>query len=132
MSDYGAFDTLRIADTALGAHQTWLDAIANNIANVNTYEPTSQNAFQAQYPIFQSDPEGGVDVSGIAEGDPQGIEVSMPDSPMADSKGYVRAPDESMSTQMGMLIMAQQGYQASVSVTKTAQTEYDAALQIGK
>jgi len=132
MSDFGAFNTLRIADEALGAHQTWLDAISNNIANINTYEPTSQSAFQAQYPIFQSDPDGGVVVSGIAESDPQGIEVSMPDSPLADDKGYVRAPDESMSTQMGMLIMAQQGYQASVSVTKTAQTEYDAALQIGK
>ena len=32
----GAFDMLRIAGSSLGMHQTWLDALANNIANVNT------------------------------------------------------------------------------------------------
>ncbi len=89
-----AFDTLRIASEALGAHQVWLDAIGNNIANVNTYKSTSDNAFQAQYPMFQSDPDGGVRVSGIAQSDAAGVLVSMPDSPLADANGYVRAPDE--------------------------------------
>ncbi len=31
-----AFEMLRIANTSLGMHQTWLDALADNIANVNT------------------------------------------------------------------------------------------------
>ncbi len=86
-----AFDMLSIANTSLGAHQVWLDALANNIANVNTYEPTNAAAFQAQHPIFQPAPGGGVDVVGIADSDPQGIEVSMPDNPLADANGYVRA-----------------------------------------
>jgi flagellar basal-body rod protein FlgC len=126
-----AFNLLRVADEALGAHQTWMDALANNIANVNTYEPTSGNAFQAQYPIFQADPSGGVRVAGVAASDPQGREVSMPDSPLADANGYVRAPDTDMASQMGQLIMAQRGFQASVQVTKTAQDTYSAALSIG-
>jgi len=126
-----AFDMLRVADEALGAHQTWMDALANNIANVNTYEPTSGTAFQAQYPIFQADPAGGVRVAGVAESDPQGVEVSMPDSPLADANGYVRAPDTDMASQMGQLIMAQRGFQASVEVTKTAQDTYSSALSIG-
>ena len=127
-----AFNMLRIASEGLGAHQTWLDAIGNNISNVNTYEPTSQNAFQVQYPMFQSDPQGGVRISGIAVGDPNGRLVSMPDSPLADANGYVRAPDEDLSAQMGDLIMAQRGFQASVSVTKTAQDVYQAAISIGQ
>ena len=49
----GAFDLLRIAGSSLGMHQTWLDALANNIANVNTVTSTSQSAFQAQMPIVQ-------------------------------------------------------------------------------
>lgn len=126
-----AFNLLRVADEALGAHQTWMDALANNIANVNTYAPTSGNAFQAQYPILQADPAGGVRVSGIAESDPQGREVSMPDNPLADANGYVRAPDTDMASQMGQLIMAQRGFQASVQVTKTAQDTYTSALSIG-
>ncbi len=40
----GAFDMLRIANSSLGMHQTWLDALANNIANVNTATRTSENA----------------------------------------------------------------------------------------
>ncbi len=37
-----------------------------------------------------------------------------------------------MSAQMSDLIMAQRGFQASVSVTKTAQDIYSAAIQIGQ
>ncbi|MCA1984244.1 flagellar basal body rod protein FlgC [Nocardioides nematodiphilus] len=127
-----AFNMLRIASEGLGAHQVWLDAIGNNISNVNTYKPTSENAFQVQYPIFQADSTGGVRVTGIAEGDPNGRMVSMPDNPLADANGYVRAPDEDLSAQMGDLIMAQRGFQASVSVTKTAQDVYQAAIAIGQ
>ncbi len=132
MSSYEAFQTLSIANTAMGAHQTWLDALANNIANINTYEPTDGNAFQAQYPIFSAQAGGGVDVSGVADSDPQGRMVYLPDNPLADNNGYVRAPDIDMASQMGQIIMAQRGFQAAASITKSAQTEYDTALEIGK
>jgi flagellar basal-body rod protein FlgC len=128
----GAFDALSIANTALGAHQTWIDALAGNIANVNTLAPTSGNAFQATYVEMSARPDGGVDVSGFAKSDPAGRMVSEPDNPMADAQGYVRAPDVDMASEMGQLVMAQRGYQASVQVTKTAQDTYAAALQIGE
>lgn len=128
----GAFDTLSIANTALGAHQTWLDAVADNIANVNTVKPTSGPAFEATYVEFAADPQGGVDVAGYAKGDATGLVVSQPDNPLADAQGYVRAPDIDLADQMGELVMAQRGYQASVQVTKTAQDTYSAALQIGQ
>ncbi|TNM44205.1 flagellar basal-body rod protein FlgC [Nocardioides albidus] len=127
----GAFETLRIANTALGAHQVWLDALAGNIANANTAKRTSEDAFQATYVVFDSRSDGGVDVGGFAEGDPEGRMVSSPNSPLADADGYVRMPDIDMAAQMSQLVMAQRGYQASVQVTKTAQDTYGAALQIG-
>jgi flagellar basal-body rod protein FlgC len=128
----GAFDAFEIANTSLGMHQTWLDALADNIANVNTIKPTSENAFQGQMIIAQALPGGGVEVAGIAETDPEGRVISDPDSPLADADGNVRAPDLDMSSQMTQLIMAQRGYQASVQVTKNAQDTYTSALQIGK
>ena len=128
----GAFDLLRIAGSSLGAHQTWLDAVANNIANVNTVVPTSQSAFQAQMPILGSAAGGGVEVAGIAQGDPQGRLVQDPDNPMADAEGYVRAPDVDMASQMSQLIMAQRGFQASAQVTKVAQDTYSTAIGIGQ
>lgn len=128
----GAFDMLRIANTSLGFHQTWLDALANNIANVNTAKATSQNAFQAQMVIAKSRPDGGVDVAGIALSDPQGRVVNDPESPLADAAGNVRMPEVDMASQMSQLVMAQRGFQASVQVTKDAQDTYSSALQIGR
>lgn len=128
----GAFDMLRIANTSLGFHQTWLDALANNIANVNTAKATSQSAFQAQMVMAKSRPDGGVDVAGIALSDPQGRVVNDPESPLADAAGNVRMPDVDMASQMSQLVMAQRGFQASVQVTKDAQDTYSSALQIGR
>lgn len=126
-----AFETLRIANTSLGAHQVWLDAIAGNIANVNTITSTEDEAFRATYVIFDAREDGGVDVGGFAGSDPEGRLVHDPGHPLADEDGYVRAPEVDMASQMGQLVMAQRGFQASVQMTKTAQDTYTAALQIG-
>jgi flagellar basal-body rod protein FlgC len=128
----GAFDLLNIANSSLGFHQTWLDALANNIANVNTAEPTSQKAFQEQYVIATPLAGGGVGVGGIALGDATGRVVNDPSNPLADANGDVRMPDIDMASEMSQLVMAQRGFQASVEVTKDAQETYASALQIGK
>lgn len=128
----GAFDLLRIAGSSLGMHQTWLDALASNIANVNTVTSTSQPAFQSQMVMASARPDGGVQVAGVALGDPVGRLVQDPGNPLADAEGNVRAPDLDLASQMTQLVMAQRGFQASVQVTKDAQDTYSSALQIGR
>jgi len=128
----GAFDTLRIASSSLGAHQTWLDTLASNIANVNTVTSTDQNAFQAQMLIMRESSDGGVEVAGLAVSDPAGRLVSDPSNPLADADGYVRTPEMDLSSQMTQLVMAQRGFQAAAQVTQDAQETYGAALQIGR
>jgi flagellar basal-body rod protein FlgC len=128
----GAFDMLRIAGSSLGMHQTWLDTLANNIANVNTARRTSETAFQGQMVIAGADPQGGVDVAGIALTDGQGRVVNDPSNALADANGNIRLPDIDMASEMSQLVMAQRGFQASVQTTKTAQDTYNAALQIGR
>ena len=128
----GAFDALRIAGSSLGMHQTWLDALAHNIANVNTVKGTGENAFQEQMVVAASRTDGGVDVAGIELGSAEGRRTYQPNHPLADAQGYVRLPDMEMSDQMSSLVMAQRGFQASVQTTKHAQDTYTAALQIGR
>lgn len=128
----GAFDTLRIASSSLGVHQTWLDTLANNIANVNTVTSTSEDAFQTQMLMVRSSAGGGVEVAGMALSDPAGRVISDPDNPLADADGNVRAPELDLSSQMTQLVMAQRGFQASVQVTKDAQDLYSSALSIGR
>lgn len=128
----GAFDLLRIAGSSMGVHQTWLDTLANNIANINTVTGTGESAFQAQMLVVRALPEGGVEVAGLAQSDPEGRLVHDPDNPLADEDGYVRAPELDLASQMTQLVMAQRGFQASVQVTKDAQETYSSALQIGR
>ena len=128
-----SIDAIGIAGTGLTLHRKWLDAVADNIANVNTVKPTDGKAFQARYIVAQEG-EGvtGAYVSGTALGSETGILTYDPSNPMADAKGYVRRPDIDLGEQMGELIMAQRGYQANAAVVDRAKTSYEAALQIGR
>jgi flagellar basal-body rod protein FlgC len=128
----GAFDMLGIAHSSLTTHQTWLDALSHNIANASTARSTDQAAFQAQFVMAEAQDAGGVQVSGIALGDPEGRMVHQPDHPLADENGYVRMPDIDMSSQMSQLIMAQRGFQAQTAVVRNAQDVYSSALSIGR
>lgn len=128
----GAFDMITIAGSGLGMHQTWLDALSHNIANVNTARPTDQAAFQARFVMAQASPGGGVRVSGTALGDPEGRLVQDPSNPLADGDGYVRMPDIDMGSEMSQLIMAQRGFQAQAAVLRNAQDVYSSALSIGR
>nr|WP_218849607.1 flagellar basal body rod C-terminal domain-containing protein [Nocardioides perillae] len=113
-------------------HQTWLDSLANNISNANTVKSTDEEAFRSQMVVARARPGGGVEVAGIAEGDPEGRLVHSPDHPLADAEGYVRLPEVDMASQMSQLVMAQRGFQAAVQVTKNAQETYSSALTIGR
>jgi flagellar basal-body rod protein FlgC len=127
------FDAIGIAGTGLTLHRKWLDAIADNLANVNTAKPTSGAAFQARYIVAQEGQgDSGVYVAGSALGSAEGRMVYEPGNPIADAQGYVRYPDIDLSEQMGALIMAQRGYQANAGVVDRAKETYQAALQIGR
>jgi flagellar basal-body rod protein FlgC len=132
------FDAITTSGTGLNTYQTWLDAIANNIANVNDTAPMSGNAFQAQFVEAQpiaAGPDGighGVAVAGLKTSSAQGLPTYDPSNPQADANGYVRRPDIDMSEQMGNLIMAQRAFQANADVVQRAHDSYTAALAIGK
>jgi len=127
------FDAIGIASTGLTLHRKWLDAVSDNIANVNTVKPTDGEAFRARYVVAQEGQgNSGVYVQGAAYGSAEGRLVYSPDNPLADADGMVRMPDIDLASQMGQLIMAQRGYQANAAVVDRAKTTYEAALQIGR
>ena len=132
MAMFAAFD---VAGSGLRATRKWLDAVSDNIANINNVSPTSGRAFQARMVVAQAENyggAGGVRVTGAAFGDPQGRVVYQPDHPLADEGGYVRLPDIDLGDQMTQMMIAQRGYQANLSVVKSAQDAYTSALQLGK
>ncbi|UIK88539.1 flagellar basal body rod protein FlgC [Arthrobacter polaris] len=126
-------DAIGIASTGLTLHRKWLDAVSDNLANVNTVTATTEDAFRAQYVIAQAgEGDSGAYVAGTALGNAEGRLTFEPDHPLADAEGYVRYPEIDLAAQMGQLIMAQRGYQANAAVVDRAKVMYESGLQIGK
>lgn len=148
----GPFSSLGAPASGMRVYQTWIDALSDNIANLNTINPAGEGAFQERFVVAQSStgaagagmrgagaagPGGdgigdGAYVSGVLFGDAEGRAVYQPDHPYADADGMVRMPDMDMSTQMTNLIIAQRAYSANVTVFERARDTYLRALDIGR
>jgi len=131
------FGAIGIAGSGLTVYRKWLDAVSDNIANINTATPTNTDAFQAKYVLAQAvdygKGTGGAQVAGIAlSGRTDGRMVYEPENPLADPKGYVKYPDIDLGSQMTQLMIAQRAYQANLAVVDRAKDMYQAALQIGR
>lgn len=129
------FGALHVSGSGLYLHRKWLDAVADNLANVNTVRPTSGEAFRQRMIVAQAadyGQGGGVRVAGAVFGDPEGRLAHQPDHPLADADGYVRRPDLDLGEQMTELMMAQRGYQANLAVVDRAREAYQQALSLGK
>jgi flagellar basal-body rod protein FlgC len=131
------FDVIGTAGTGLQTYHTWLDSIADNIANVNDVAPTSGHAFEQQY-VQTTEIQGangigaGVQVSSLTSDTGNGIEVQDPTNPLADANGYVLRANVDLSQQMGNMIMAQRAFQANAEVVTNAKQTYQSAIDIGK
>ena len=133
----GVFDTFGISGSGLLAHRKWLDAVSDNMANINTVNPYDEAPFRERLIVAKANEygtgEGGVRTAQAAfGGDPNGRVVYEPDHPLANEDGYVRYPDIDLGDQMVQLLMAQRGYQANLAVVERATQAYQAALQLGR
>jgi flagellar basal-body rod protein FlgC len=127
------FNAIGVATSGVTVYRKWLDAVSDNIANMDNVSRTSENAFQARYIVAREAQDGnGAEVAGVAYGKAEGILTYEPDNPLADTEGYVRRPDIDMGGQMAQMIMAQRSYQANLSVVDRARESYQAAIQLGK
>ena len=136
MSMFPVFET---AGSALTTHRIFMDAIADNIANINTIKPTNQPAFQERFVVAQELPSqpgdpvgvgGGVAPVAVELGDSTGVLTYDPTNPLADKNGLVRRPNINLGDQMTNLIIAQRAYQLNLAVVQHAQTSYQQAINI--
>jgi flagellar basal-body rod protein FlgC len=144
----GLFDPISTAVSGVDASETWLNALSDNIANMNDVTSTAQGAYQERFVEMQALPgqpgstgsgsggaigsDGaigtGVAVTGIALGSPQGVEEYDPTNPLADNKGMVRAANIDLGQQMTNMMLAQRGYEANLATITQAENAYQAAL----
>jgi flagellar basal-body rod protein FlgC len=133
------FPTFDIASSALTTHRIWMNALADNIANINTVKPMNKAAYQEKFIVAQEkssspgDPVGvggGVEPVEVQYGDATGMVTYDPTNPLADKNGLVRRPSENLGDQMTNLIIAQRGYQLNLAVIERAKSSYQQALDI--
>lgn len=129
------FSSFAVARSGMGAYKLWLDAISDNVANIDNVTTTDEPAFQERFIVVQSaenSPEGGgVRVAGTLFGDPNGVIAYEPNNPLADEEGMIRRPDIDLTEQMVFMQVAQRGYQANIRTFERAREAYEAALSIG-
>ena len=134
------FAAFHVAGSGLLATRKWLDAVSDNIANINNVSRTDEDAFRQRFIVAQANDydgghtagsAGGVKVAGVAFGSGEGRLVYDPTNALADDKGYVKVPDIDMNSQMGQLIVSQRAYQANAAVIERARSSYEAAINIG-
>ena len=130
------FGIFGVAQSGMGVYKTWLNAVADNIANIDDVSKTSDPAFQERFVQVQAAEDGsgfgaGAKVAGADFGDPNGRVTYDPNHPLADANGMVRRPDIDLSDQMVYLQLAQRGYQANVQSFERAREAYETILSIG-
>lgn len=130
------FRALDTAVTGATMSRVWLDAIADNVANINTTRPPDEEPFAARQVLAASIPgtDGigdGVRVAQISLSDAPPTLIYDPSHPHADEFGVVRSSNVTLDKEMTNLLLANRVYSMNLSVMDRAVNAYRAALQIG-
>jgi flagellar basal-body rod protein FlgC len=127
-----SLDAIGISGTGMNLDQTWMNAISDNLANINDTTSPNSPAFQERF--VEATANGGTNgvSTGASLGSSAGQLVYDPEDPQANAQGYVKQATIDMSSQMSDLIMAQRSYEANSDAVTSAKDIYTAALQIGE
>ena len=137
MSSFSVFD---IAGSGMSAQSVRLNTVASNLANAESVSSDPATAYKARHPVFQATLDGsgnggagpGVAVRGIVESQAPAAKRYDPASPLADSNGYVYAPNVNTVEEMVDMITASRSYQNNVEVMNTARNLLLATLKLGQ
>lgn len=145
------FNTFNISASGLTAQRTRMDAISDNIANVNTTRTPEGGPYRRKMPVFNArQSEGGfssmfrsrvglsptasrqgVEISEIAEDQAPFKSVYDPGHPDANEEGYLEKPNVNITMEMVDMIDASRAYEANVTALDTSKNMAMRALDIG-
>jgi flagellar basal-body rod protein FlgC len=128
------FSALDTSASGTKVSRIWLDAISDNVANVNTTRPFDEEPFRARLVVAQAYENGdnrGAMVTGISRRGGEPALTFDPNNPYANEAGYVKRPQVDLSEEMTNMLIAQRTYQANLSVMDRVRDAYKAALSIG-
>lgn len=124
------FRALDISASGLRAGRLRMDAIAHNIANVQS-AGDGVGPYRRREVVLAAAPAGaGVRVAGIREDPAPPQAVYRPGDPAADERGYVRLSNVNLPLEMVDLVAAGRAYEANAAALKTGREMARRALDI--
>ncbi|WP_300330974.1 flagellar basal body rod protein FlgC [Accumulibacter sp.] len=131
------FATFHVAGSALTAQSMRLNAVASNLANVDSVVTANGKPYRAKQVVFAASPMGssaaqGVRVQQVVEDSTPGRLVYDPRNPAADERGYVTMPNVSVVEEMTNMISAARSYQTNAEVMNTAKQLLLKTLALGQ
>jgi flagellar basal-body rod protein FlgC len=136
MSSFRIFD---IAGAGMSAQSVRLNTVASNLANAESVSGDPATVYRARHPVFKAersqdagDPGASVSVQGIVESTAPPDKRYDPGNPLADTQGYIYAPNVNTVEEMVDMISASRSYQNNVEVMNTARGMLLATLKLGQ
>ena len=134
MSSFRIFD---IAGAGMSAQSVRLNTVASNLANAESVSSDPATTYKARHPVFKAETGAdglgaSVSVQGIVESNAAPNKRYDPGNPLANSEGYVFAPNVNSVEEMVDMISASRSYQNNVEVMNTARSLMLATLRLGQ
>jgi flagellar basal-body rod protein FlgC len=131
------FNIFNIAGTGMSAQSQRLNAVASNIANVDSTTSANGEPYRAKQVVFQETPipgsvSSGVKVTQIVEDASPAKKVYDPKHPQADAAGYVSMPNVNVAEEMVNMISATRSYQTNVDTMNAAKSMLLKTLTLGQ
>ena len=139
---------MRVSSSGMTAQRMRMDAIASNIANVNTTRTPEGGPYRRKEIIFSAMPQQrnfGEILAGKVDNDIDRVQVVDirpdrkgpimkydPTNVDANEDGYVAYPDINVMQEMVDMLQASRSYEANVSAMNTTKNMALSALEIGR
>jgi flagellar basal-body rod protein FlgC len=137
-----SFKVFDIAGSGLSAQSVRLNTVASNLANAESVSGDPNTVYRARHPVFEAvraslnaqpnDGNAAVRVRGIMESNATPNARYEPGNPLANSEGYVYAPNVNVVEEMVDMISASRAYQNNVEVMNTSKEMLLATLKLGQ
>ncbi len=131
------FNIFNISGSAMTAQAQRLNAVASNLANVDSATGPDGKPYRAKQVVFEATPMGaqagvGVKVKAVVE-DASPLKMQYdPKNHMANEQGYVAMPNVNPVEEMVNMISASRSYQNNVEVLNTSKSLLVKTLGIGQ
>lgn len=139
------FSIFNIASAGMSAQSTRLNLTASNLANANSIAGSSDEAYKARHPVFESVIDSSTQNPGMGTAEVVSVAVTSikesnaapqaqhsPGHPLADKDGYVYSSNVNPMDEMANMISASRSYQLNVEIMTASKKLLQNTLKIAQ